>query len=736
MARAATVTPVDAAYLRRESLEWVLGCLAFVLYLWCLVLFHSGSRFGPAWLGLVLLALGVGVALALRERNVPLASAALVAGVIAADLHAMWLSGVRVAPYLLAVAVSLAGLLFSMQAVIWVTLACVGAVLALGTLGLGYPVRSIDLLAPVLVIGAVGTLSALWVRNLYLTLYWAYERAVAAQRNWDELRDRRGELARTAKALDEACQRLEHMNYDLSQARAAAEDARAAKQRFASSVSHELRTPLNVIVAFAEMMHLSPQSYGGVPLPPQYRGDVQAIYRSSQALLHLIDDVLDLSQVEAQQLKLHLEPANLADVIAEAVDMMRPLVRSKDVELRTEIADDLPVMPIDRGRISQVLINLLNNARRFTQRGSITVRALVEGQEVKVTVADTGSGIAPGNHDSIFDEFRQVDEAPGHERNGVGLGLAISRRFVELHGGRIWVESEGIPGRGSQFHFRLPLAGAGRAQYAALQSTPLALAQPQGRGRVLLVMGCDSSAIRMLEQGLLDYQLVPVADVAGLPEMQASLHPRALLLNTAGCPGPWQTAEGPRELPDTKGLPIVLCPIVGERQMAQAMGVAGYLVKPIARNTLVQLLEGLGGSVHGILIVDDDPNITRVLTRMIRSAGGQYDVRRSHTGRQALQEMRHTRPDLVLLDLAMPGMDGHEVLAEMRRDADLRQVRVVVVTAQDRSPEEERRLGGRYLAVASPENLTNREALHLLHGLLDRLGPPPLLAAGVEPAEG
>jgi len=332
----------DLAYLRQGSLKTVLFCMIAGLYAWCAVLFHAGDQFGLAWLGPALLAGGVVLAFANQARNTSRAAAAVILGFAAAALYSMGLADMKMAPYMLAVVVALTGLLFDLRAVARVTVLCVGSIVAIGSLRWGYSVFSTELASPILVTGAVGILASLAVRNLYEALYWFQERAAAAQHNEAELRDRQGQLARTVKALDEAYRRLEYLNYDLARAREEAEETRLVKQQFVTSVSHELRTPLNVVVALSEMMYLSPQRYGAGALPPVLRGDVREIYRSSQHLLHLIDDVLDMSQIEAGEIKLRQQPVHLRDVVAETLDMIRPLVRETDVALRAQVPADLP----------------------------------------------------------------------------------------------------------------------------------------------------------------------------------------------------------------------------------------------------------------------------------------------------------------------------------------------------------------------------------------------------------
>ena len=769
----------DMVTLRRESLKTVLVCAVAGLYLWCAVLFHQGDRFGLAWLGPLLLAAGLAVAFRNLSRHTSLAAVAIISGTAAAGLIPMGLSGVKVAPYMLAIVVSLTGLLFSLRAVAGATALCAALVIAIGCLRWGYAPFSTELMSPVLVVGAVGVLSSLGVRNLYEAIYWFRERAMAAQRNDLELRERQGQLARTLKALDEAYRRLEYLNYDLARAREVADEARLTKQQFAASLSHELRTPLNVVVAFSETMYLSPESYGNVPLPAEYRGDVREVYRSSKHLLELIDDVLDMSQIEAGRMRVEREPVGLRDVVIEALDMVRPLVREKEIELGADVPEDLPAVLVDRARVQQVLLNLLNNARRFTERGSITVQAALEGEWVRVTVADTGVGIPPGEQEGMFREFHQLgtiasQDAPrrGYERgrpDGSGLGLAISKRFVEMHGGRIWVESDGVAGHGSRFHFTLPLADVAPVRVSTLHGAQVPVRLPAGRGRTLLLLERDTRVVQMLERSLEDYQVVPVEDVSQVPRLVRELHARAVVLNLArggenttdreihdgridglgnapvgtrvGGMGigntdwrAWGEMRALREQLGDLSLPIVLCPLVGERQLGESLGVVAYMVKPVTREALAGLLDRLGEGVQRILVVDDDPRMSHILSRMLRGMrpqglgaqglGREIEVVRAHDGREGLREMQRQRPDLVLLDLLMPEMDGYSVLAQMREDEGLRHVPVAVITAQTHTPEEERRLGGDQLCVTSGTGFTNEEVLTYLRSILEAVGVP------------
>ncbi|MCL6431961.1 MAG: hybrid sensor histidine kinase/response regulator, partial [Anaerolineae bacterium] len=552
---------------------------------------------------------------------------------------------------------------------------------------------------------------------LYLALHWALDRAMAARRNEEEARAHRGELARTLKALNEAYQRLEYISYDLARAREVAEEARANKQRFVATVSHEMRTPLNVLAALSELMYFSPERYSGARLSPEFRRDAREIYRSSRHLVRLIDDVLDMTRIEAGQMRIEFQPVRLGDIVAEALDMIRPLVRGRAIALEAEVPPDLPPVWVDRARVQQVLLNLLNNAQRFTERGSITVHAAREAEQVRVTVADTGVGIPPEAHEEMFKEFYQVEGLAARGQGGHGLGLAVCKRFVEMHGGRIWVESDGVPGHGTRFSFTLPLAPV-QTQTTRLLEGPKPMRTASGRGRVLVVLGADPAAVRLLEQGLQEYQIVQAGTAKETADLVRKVHVQAILINSARGSRSGQHLRELRLELEGAVVPIVLCPLVGLRELRRTLGVVDYLVKPVMPEALWALMDRLGDGVRRVLVVDDDPQMARVISRVLQMSGREYEVLCAYDGEEALGKMRWRRPDMVLLDLVMPVKDGFAVLAEMQRDAALQRIPVAVITAQEPTPEDERRMGGRSLVVHAPGGFSNEEAISYLRAVL------------------
>ncbi|MBI1878338.1 MAG: response regulator [Chloroflexi bacterium] len=425
-------------------------------------------------------------------------------------------------------------------------------------------------------------------------------------------------------------------------------------------------------------------------------------------------------------MKIHPQPVKLHEVVAEAMGIIRPLMRGNDVELCADLPADLPLVVVDRGRIGQVLLNLLNNARRFTEGGRIIVRASLEAGQVKVTVADTGIGIQPDELSRVFKEFQQLDGSVSLHQEGSGLGLAISKRFIEMHGGRIWAESEGIPGRGSRFHFTLPLQEPFCHEVEPPEPLP-AVRTPTGRGRTLLLVEPDPYIATMLEEGLEDCQVVGVENVSEASSLMREMHVRAIVLNLAQKGQTWQHMLELQEQLGNSSVPIILCPLVSPRHLGQALGVKDYLVKPITREALVALLNRLEMKIRRILVIDDDPRMANLLTRLLETDTAEYEIIRANNGQEGLSKMREQLADLALMDLTMPEIDGYSLLAQMQQDPYLCRIPVAVITAHTCSPEEERRLGGKSLFVANQAGFTNKEVLNYLRHILDA---EPLWRAG------
>jgi len=668
--------------LRAGSLTAVALLVALVAYLWaCWVAWPVTGAGAPleAWLGVFVLILGVGLSYGLKQHHVALSSLILVSAVVAANGCAMSAFGGQAMPYLFALSVMFATLLLGEKALFIVAAVTSTIVIYIGRARLGW--APAQMIGPVSVILLAAVASWLSTRNLYTALAWSRNSNIEAHHKARQARDRQSELQRALKALDEASYRIRRMNYQLALARDQADEARRLKSQFAANISHELRTPLNLIVGFTELMFQSPEYYGA-KLPPNYLRDLGIVYRNARHLQDLVDDVLDLSRIEAARMSLLPEETDLGRLICEVADTARSLVESRGLALHLQIPENLPRLWIDPVRVRQVLFNLLNNAARFTEEGSVTVKAEVADGSLLVSVEDSGVGIAPQDLGKVFEEFRQLDGSPRRQHGGAGLGLTISRHFVRLHGGRIWVESE--LGKGSKCSFTLPLnrddMEMGRLPDRPLTPSPSVLEAQ--RDRVLLAVTPSLTGARLLNRYVKGYRTVVAQGLDQAREWIEHLIPQGVVVDTAnGCRDP----EELRRLAKEWGLqhvPLIACPLPGEEPIRQRMAVDGYLVKPVTRSNLLDTLRQFGEDVEAILVIDDDQDFVQLMDRMLGSPLRPYRVLKAYSGCEGLQVMRYRQPDLVLLDLMLPDMDGLEVLQEMRADRLLCNTPVVIVSAR------------------------------------------------------
>ena len=498
------------------------------------------------------------------------------------------------------------------------------------------------------------------------------------------------ELARYSRSLEEmVAQRtreLQERSEQLEVALRRATEADRLKSEFLANMSHELRTPLNSIIGFSRVI------LNGIdgPLTELQRTDLTAIHNSGVHLLQLINDILDLSKIEAGYMELHKEPVDLAPVVRGILDTCRPLVEGKPLELVENVPPDLPPAYADPTRVRQIILNLVSNAIKYTDRGSITVSARQKEGEIVVSVRDTGIGIAPQDLPKVFEPFRQVGKALERRAAGTGLGLTISRRFVEMHGGRIWVESE--PGQGSTFSFTLPAMGVPRPIPAKVPEEQAAAPA----GRTVLVVDDDPDVISLFRRYLEEqgYQVIGATDAVEALRLAWEERPYAITLDIV-LPGEdgWTVLRALKEDSATREIPVIICSVVQDEDTGFSLGAADYLTKPVSREALLSALERLRRPVRRIILIDDDAETLEWMSRLLEKEGG-YQVFSAATGQDGLQAIQESPPDLIILDLLMPEMDGFEVLARIKGDPHTRSIPIIVVTAKELTPEDEARLNG------------------------------------------
>lgn len=561
---------------------------------------------------------------------------------------------------------------------------------------------------------------SLW-RNMVTAIYWSLDSYTRAQQNLAEARTHRGNLVQALRQLDSAYYRLERANAALEIAWKSAEAAERSKSEFVTSISHELRTPLNLIVGFSDMIVTSPASYGA-PLPAAYRSDVFVIYRNAQHLLTLTEDVIDLARVGAGRLALTRETTDLGSVIGEACDTVREYITAKGLELGIDIQTNIPPLSIDRARIRQVLLNLLMNAARFTVQGTISVAATASESWVAVTVRDTGCGISPDNVPKVFEEFYHQEREPSRQQTvfgGTGLGLPISRKLVALHGGQMTVES--TVGVGTAFTFTLPVSEVDGVSVDGVAAASLGRRPPGVGERTLVLVTNDRRLATFLQRHLRGCRVLAVPDLDEAARLAVELHAEAILADLdARDPSRSQLAQHAQYAP----VPIIWLPLPHQERVASALGAVAFLPKPLSRAELQATIEGMDRPVRTILVTDDDDDFLRMISRMLQddTDGAGYRVRTARNGREALASIETEKPDVLLLDLAMPDMSGREVIAALAQDPMLADIPIVVVSAEDQGDWRAQLQGT--VTIEKPNGMRLEELLSLVDSALGALDPP------------
>ncbi len=474
--------------------------------------------------------------------------------------------------------------------------------------------------------------------------------------------------------------RLAATNKELELRNREVERANRLKSEFLASMSHELRTPLNAIIGFSDL--LAEQTSGA--LSAKQQRFVNHIQQGARHLLALINDILDLSKVEAGRLELNREDVPVALVLAEVLNSIRAAAAAKNIAVHSSIGPDVTVFA-DRMRFQQILVNLLGNAVKFTPGGGrIWVDASARRGRLTISVSDTGLGIPVEEQEAIFDAFHQAGATTKGVKEGTGLGLAITRRLVEEHGGRIWVESEA--GKGARLSFTLP---AGRSAGEPAAPPEGASGVPAPRGRPLVLVVDDEAAARELLASWLEpagYEIVTAGSCAEALAMAAKHVPDAITLNML-MPGKggWDVLHEIKKTPVTAAIPVIVVTVVDEPKMGLALGAAEYLVKPVDKNVLLETVRRhIGPGSNGpakVLVVDDEAGTRELLKEMLESDG--YIPVPAASGTEALDALARISVSAVLLDLLMPEMDGFELLLHMKEDPSLRNIPVLVLTGKD-----------------------------------------------------
>jgi signal transduction histidine kinase/DNA-binding response OmpR family regulator len=507
----------------------------------------------------------------------------------------------------------------------------------------------------------------------------------------------------------------------LADARDAAMEATVAKSRFLANMSHELRTPLNAIIGITEMVMEDAEDSGDRSL----REPLERIARAGKHLLQLINDVLDLSKIEAGKLEVNYEPVDLASLVGDVVGEAETLAAKNGNRLVVECPPNIGAVRSDPTRLRQIMLNLLSNACKFTENGSVSLsvaRSREDGNDwISIRVDDTGIGMTSEQLGKLFQEFSQADSSTTRKYGGTGLGLAISDRLCRMMGGSIDVKSE--PGVGTTFSVRLPAEQAGVPEAAPIEMAPTPAGYATERTNRVLVID-DDATVRSLMRRYLSREGFEVVTADGGREgleFARDLHPSVITLDVfmPDMDG-WSVLQAIKQDAELSRIPVIMMTISDEKQKGFTLGASGYLTKPVDRVQLTQLLDRfktMAGAPRA-LIVEDDLNAREMMRRLLVGEGWAVSV--AANGREALDRLTAERTDLILLDLMMPEMDGFEFLAEFRKNPEFTSTPVIVVTAADLSLADRRRLNGGVEHILQKAASGQEDFLQQIRGLVGR----------------
>ncbi|MZH14654.1 MAG: response regulator [Nitrospinae bacterium] len=511
---------------------------------------------------------------------------------------------------------------------------------------------------------------------------------------------------------------LEKANQELA-------DANRAKSTFLANMSHELRTPLNAILGYSELLG---EVAGELNIEEEIGPDIKKIHSSGKHLLAIINDILDLSKIEAGKMEFYSQNCNLKTLAEEVNQTVQPIINKNSNKLKVNLDKNLGSISVDITRLRQVLLNLLSNACKFTEKGEIVFtimrKTINKADWINFTISDTGIGMNASQLENLFQSFSQVHSSNIQKYGGTGLGLAITKRICEMMGGDIFVESQ--PGEGSTFSVHLPVVMTVQAtaeKVAPGQEKPekvLEELKSEAKKNIILVIDDDpmmhSQMKRAFEKE--DYIIVCASDGEEGLTLARKLHPTLITLDVLmpGMDG-WTVLTKLKADPEVANIPVFVISMVDEENKGFTLGASEYLTKPIDRTRLHILMKKYRWDSGSALVVEDDPETRKMLCSMLEEYG--LKIQEAENGEIALQRVQEKIPGVIFLDLMMPVMDGFEFIEELKKNPEHRPIPIVVVTAKDLTSADRLRLNGGIEKLIEKKSLIQEDLLEEIRQTLE-----------------
>ncbi|MBV9769795.1 MAG: response regulator [Bryobacterales bacterium] len=537
----------------------------------------------------------------------------------------------------------------------------------------------------------------------------------------EEIRSRQAELTRLNRELEDTNRGVVALYAELDEKADHLRRADELKSRFLSNMSHEFRSPLNSILALSGL--LLNRSDGELSAEQQLQAEY--IRKAARDLLDLVNDLLDLAKVEAGKVEAKPLEFHVADLFAALRGMLRPLLLNQAVELVFEDVDDIPALFSDEGKISQILRNFISNALKFTERGEVRVSARMAGSNVVFSVADTGIGIAPEDQQRIFQDFAQVDNPIQRKVKGTGLGLPLSQKLAALLGGEVRVESR--LGIGSTFTVQIPSLYEQQIDLGLRTESAIAVAMTEGGSLPILVVEDKIEMVMMYRSFLKNsgFRFIPASTVREAQEVLERIRPSAIVLDVVlRAEDSWRFLAELKQDARTRGIPVMIVSTIEDQAKAFHLGANEYLLKPVERGPLLEKLSELTApaGIARILIIDDDERDRYLLKQQLSEL--QIVIQEVSEGAEGINQASNEKPNAIILDLTIPGMNGFEVLDALKENAATKDIPVVICTSRILTASERLQLTGRTVAILSKDERGLQEIAEVIRRTVSGLQLP------------